>query len=93
MTTLNHAFDAVSIRELALKILRGTYPPISPQYSPDLQGLIAEMLTIEPSQRPSIKRILEKEFIKARIGNLLVSTLSRHELLDLKKLDQQDDTQ
>ena len=87
MTTLNHAFDAVSIRELALKILRGTYPPISSQYSPELHGLIAEMLTIDPSSRPSIKRILEKEFIKARIGNLLVSTLSRHELLDLKKIE------
>lgn len=46
------------------------------------------MLIKDPSKRPSIKRILEKDFLKARIGNLLVSTLSRHELMDLKKLDQ-----
>ena len=78
LTTLNHAFDALSMKELVLKILRGTYPPIPSQYSPELQSLIAEMLIKDPSKRPSIKRILEKEFLKTRIGSLLVSTLSRH---------------
>jgi NIMA (never in mitosis gene a)-related kinase len=74
----------MSMKELVLKILRGTYPPIPPQYSLDLQNLIAEMLIKDPSKRPSIKRILEKEFLKTRISNLLISTLSRHELQDLK---------
>jgi NIMA (never in mitosis gene a)-related kinase len=45
------------------------------------------MLIKDPSKRPSIKRILEKEFLKDRIGNLLVSTLSRHELQEIKKMD------
>ncbi|CAD8068512.1 unnamed protein product [Paramecium sonneborni] len=83
LTTLNHAFDALSMKELVLKILRGTYPPIPSQYSSELQSLIADMLIKDPSKRPSIKRILERDFLKQRIGNLLVSTLNRHELQEL----------
>ncbi|CAD8089407.1 unnamed protein product [Paramecium sonneborni] len=88
LTTLNHAFDALSMKELVLKILRGTYPPIPSQYSSELQSLIADMLIKDPSKRPSIKRILERDFLKQRIGNLLVSTLNRHELQELTEIKQ-----
>ena len=40
ITTLNHAFDANNMKDLVLKILRGTYPPIANQYSDDLKSLI-----------------------------------------------------
>ncbi|CAK93188.1 unnamed protein product (macronuclear) [Paramecium tetraurelia] len=86
LTTLNHAFDALSMKELVLKILRGTYPPIPSQYSSELQSLIADMLIKDPSKRPSIKRILERDFLKQRIGSLLVSTLNRHELQELTEI-------
>ncbi|CAD8165177.1 unnamed protein product [Paramecium octaurelia] len=86
LTTLNHAFDALSMKELVLKILRGTYPPIPSQYSSELQSLIADMLIKDPSKRPSIKRILERDFLKQRIGSLLVSTLNRHELQEMTEI-------
>lgn len=73
----------MSMKELVLKILRGTYPPIPSQYSSELQSLIADMLIKDPSKRPSIKRILERDFLKSRIGSLLVSTLNRHELQEM----------
>ena len=80
ITTLNHAFDANNMKDLVLKILRGTYPPISQQYSEDLNSLIQDMLIKDPQKRPSIKRILEKDFLKSRISKLLLSTLTKHEL-------------
>ena len=50
------------MKGLVLKILKGTYPPIPAIYSNDLKNLIAEMLIKDPSKRPSIKKILEKDF-------------------------------
>lgn len=61
--SLKHAFDSTSMKGLILKILKGTYPPIPSQYSPDLNELIAEMLQSDPKKRPSIKKILEKPFL------------------------------
>jgi len=79
LVTLKHAFDANSMKGLVLKILRGAYPAIPPQYSQNLKDLIAEMLTLDPNKRPSIKTILEKDFLAERISTLLSKTVARHE--------------
>lgn len=63
MVTLKHAFDANSMKGLVLRILRGSYPPIPNHFSQNLRDLIAEMLTRDPVKRPSIRKILEKDFI------------------------------
>jgi Protein kinase domain. len=68
------------MKGLVLKILRGTYPSIPTNYSPELRDLIAEMLTKEPSKRPSIKKILEKDFLSVSIF-LNISQKIRAELL------------
>ncbi len=54
------------MKGLVLKILRGNYPPIPNSYSSDLRNLIAEMLIKDPAKRPSIRKILEKEFLKVK---------------------------
>lgn len=46
------------MKGLVQKILKGTYPPLPEQYSPDLKKLISEMLIKDPNKRPSIKKIL-----------------------------------
>lgn len=51
------------MKALVFKILRGTYPEIPKAYSDDLKQVISEMLTKDPADRPSIKKILEKEFL------------------------------
>jgi serine/threonine protein kinase len=79
MLTLRHAFDANSMKGLVLKILRGTYPPIPQHYSEDCRNLVVETLRKEPSKRPSVRKILEKEFLSARISQLLSRTVARHE--------------
>jgi NIMA (never in mitosis gene a)-related kinase len=76
MTTLNHAFDSSNMKGLVQKILKGSYPPIPPQYSQDLRQVIASLLIKDPSKRPSMKRILELPFLKARINDLLTSTVN-----------------
>lgn len=79
MVTLRHAFDANSMKGLVLKILRGTYPAIPSTYSQDLKDLIADMLIKDPAKRPSMRKILEKEFLSRRISKLLTTTIAKKE--------------
>lgn len=64
------------MKGLVLKILRGTYPAIPSTYSQDLKDLIADMLIKDPAKRPSMRKILEKEFLSRRISKLLTTTLA-----------------
>ena len=82
MVTLRHAFDANSMKGLVLKILRGSYPAIPSTYSQDLKDLVADMLIKDPKQRPSMRKILEKEFLSKRISKLLTSTIQKTEFTE-----------
>ena len=79
MVTLRHAFDANSMKGLVLKILRGNYPPIPNTYSNELKEIIADMLIKDPAKRPSMRKVLEKEFISRRISKLLTATIAKNE--------------
>lgn len=68
MCNLRHAFDAQSINGLAVKILRGSYPPLNAQYSKQLRDLIGKMLQIKPSNRPTIVDILNKSFVRKKVA-------------------------
>jgi len=67
MCNLRHAFDAQSINGLAVKILRGSFPPLNQMYSKHLRDLIGKMLSIKPSNRPTIVDILNKSFVRKRV--------------------------
>lgn len=79
MVTLRHAFDASSMKGLVVKILRGAYPSIPSCYSNNLRDLIDEMLQKDAAKRPSVKKILEKDFLNSRISQLLSQTVAKHE--------------
>jgi NIMA (never in mitosis gene a)-related kinase len=79
MLTLRHAFDANSMKGLVLKILRGSYPQIPSHYSQDLKDLLADMLIKDPAKRPSMRKVLEKEFLTKRISKLLTATIAKNE--------------
>ena len=83
MVTLRHAFDANSMKGLVLKILRGTYPTIPSNYSQDLKDLIADMLIKDPTKRPSMSKILEKEFLARRISRLLTTMIAKAEFSEV----------
>ena len=67
MCNLRHAFDAQSFNGLAMKILRGSYPPLNNTYSKSLRDLITRMLSIKPSMRPTIVDILNKGIVRRRL--------------------------
>ncbi|RYG53427.1 hypothetical protein EON66_08565, partial [archaeon] len=53
-----HAFEASSITGLVRKILKGKYDPLPSVYSADLHTLVASMLQLKASARPSILQLL-----------------------------------
>jgi NIMA (never in mitosis gene a)-related kinase len=77
LCTLKPPFDANSLHNLALKIVKGTYPPIPPQFSKDMKLLVAQMLSTDPNKRPTINQVLRTSVMSGRIRNCL--TESRRE--------------
>ncbi|XP_023809657.1 serine/threonine-protein kinase Nek1 isoform X2 [Oryzias latipes] len=71
MCTLKHAFEAGNMKNLVLKIIRGSYPPVSVHYSPELRSLLAQLFRRNPRERPSVSSILEKPFLSCRIEKFL----------------------
>jgi len=67
MCNLRRPFDAQSYQGLAVKILKGSYPTITPTYSKQLRDLITNMLSLKPQNRPTIVDILNKPFIRPRL--------------------------
>uniref|UniRef100_T1IHJ2 non-specific serine/threonine protein kinase n=1 Tax=Strigamia maritima TaxID=126957 RepID=T1IHJ2_STRMM len=71
LATLKHAFEARNMKNLVLKIIRGSYPPVPSQYSSDLKSLINSLFRRNPRDRPTINAILRKQFIRHKIDKFL----------------------
>ncbi len=52
------------MKNLIFKIIRGSYPPISPAYSYDLRNLVSALLRKRPSERPTPQSILRRGFVR-----------------------------
>lgn len=72
MCTLKHAFEAGNMKNLVLKIIRGSYPPVSVHYSYDLRNLMSQLFKRNPRDRPSVSSLLQKPFLAKRIDKLLL---------------------
>ncbi|XP_039548899.1 serine/threonine-protein kinase Nek1 isoform X2 [Pimephales promelas] len=79
MCTLKHAFEAGNMKNLVLKIIRGSYPPVSVHYSQDLRFLLAQLFKRNPRERPSVSAILAKPFLARRIHKFLSPQLIAQE--------------
>lgn len=64
-------FEAGNMKNLVLKIIRGSYPPVSVHYSQDLRSLLAQLFKRNPRERPSVSAILGKPFLARRIHKFL----------------------
>ncbi|CAH8567118.1 unnamed protein product [Heterobilharzia americana] len=73
MTTLKHAFEAGNMKNLVLKIIRGTYPPVSSKYSYEIRSLISQLFRRNP-RSSSINAVLRKPFLSKRIYRYLTET-------------------
>ena len=68
LCALKFPFEANSLPVLALKILKGSFPPLSNQYSKDLKSLLLQMLNIDQKKRPTVESILLKPIIYKQLS-------------------------
>ncbi|NXT09261.1 NEK5 kinase, partial [Prunella fulvescens] len=73
-------FQGNSLHELVLKICRGRFQPVSPNYSYDLRILISQLFKISPRDRPSISSILRKPFLQKHVLRYLPPEVTQEEL-------------
>ncbi|XP_029387714.1 serine/threonine-protein kinase Nek1 isoform X1 [Mus pahari] len=79
LCTLKHAFEAGNMKNLVLKIISGSFPPVSLHYSYDLRSLLSQLFKRNPRDRPSVNSILEKGFLAKRIEKFLSPQLIAEE--------------
>ena len=68
-------FRAKNIEGLYLKIVKGIYSPISSQSSVELSSMVRAMLQTKAERRPTIDEILEKPYIKWKLGEIFNPTV------------------
>ncbi|NWW52293.1 NEK5 kinase, partial [Pedionomus torquatus] len=73
-------FEGNSLHQLVLKICRGRFHPVSPNYSYDLRILISQLFKISPRDRPSINSILRKPFLQKLVLKYLPPELTQEDL-------------
>ncbi|XP_048375454.1 serine/threonine-protein kinase Nek8 isoform X3 [Sphaerodactylus townsendi] len=70
LASLKRAFEAANLPALVLKIMSGTFAPISDRYSPELRQLILNMLNLDPSKRPPLNEIMAEAICVRPLLNL-----------------------
>ncbi|KAB7497985.1 Serine/threonine-protein kinase Nek1 [Armadillidium nasatum] len=75
LCALRHPFEANDFESLVLKILQGSYPPVSCTYSKLMHDLITVLLRTNPEQRPSAEEIL----IIPGLRTIVQGYLKKHE--------------
>ncbi|XP_032129301.1 serine/threonine-protein kinase Nek8-like isoform X1 [Sapajus apella] len=70
LASLKRAFEAANLPALVLKIMSGTFAPISDRYSPELRQLVLSLLSLDPAQRPSLSHIMAQPLCIRALLNL-----------------------
>ncbi|XP_041097326.1 serine/threonine-protein kinase Nek8 isoform X1 [Polyodon spathula] len=70
LASLKRAFEAANLPALVLKIMSGTFAPISDRYSPELRQLILSILNLDPSKRPQLNEIMAQPICIRPLLNL-----------------------
>ncbi|GCB74795.1 hypothetical protein scyTo_0003887 [Scyliorhinus torazame] len=68
-------FEAGNMKNLVLKIIRGSFPPVSVHYTYDLRNLMSQLFKRNPRDRPSVSSLLQKPLLARRIEKLLSADL------------------
>jgi NIMA (never in mitosis gene a)-related kinase len=63
MTTLKPPFRAEDMEGLYKKVIKGSYPKISNNYSQELSNIIKAMLQVNPMMRPSSDKLLQSSIV------------------------------
>ena len=70
LTTFRHPFDARDMNGLAMKIVRGNYPPLPSTYTRALRGAVADLLATSPAKRPSATALLGRPLLHGIIAQM-----------------------
>ncbi|XP_078010923.1 serine/threonine-protein kinase Nek8 isoform X2 [Phascolarctos cinereus] len=70
LASLKRAFEAANLPALVLKIMSGTFAPISDRYSIELRQLVLSLLSLEPSRRPPLSHIMAQPLCVRALLNL-----------------------
>ncbi|XP_058416221.1 serine/threonine-protein kinase Nek8 isoform X3 [Diceros bicornis minor] len=70
LASLKRAFEAANLPALVLKIMSGTFAPISDRYSPELRQLVLSLLSLEPAHRPPLSHIMAQPLCIRALLNL-----------------------
>jgi len=58
LITLKRAFDADSLSNILMKIIKCDFPPMQEHYSTEIKSLVKEILVSDPGKRPDVEYIL-----------------------------------
>ncbi|KAF2351479.1 Protein kinase domain [Trinorchestia longiramus] len=81
MAALKHPFEANCMKTLVMKIMKGSYRPISSKFSWDLKALIRQILQSNPTHRPSVTTILAQKIMLDRVPKFLEGIDGNNDLL------------
>jgi NIMA (never in mitosis gene a)-related kinase len=79
MCTQKNPFTGANFSGLALKILRGKYPPLPLSYSHHVSALVSMMLEVDAQKRPSVSQILKLPYIASLLPRVLDKETLRRE--------------
>jgi serine/threonine protein kinase len=79
MCTQKNPFTGANFSGLALKILRGKYPPLPSSYTRQMSLLVSMMLEVDAQKRPSVSQILKLPFIAGLLPRVLEKDIIRRE--------------
>ncbi|XP_066542812.1 serine/threonine-protein kinase Nek5 isoform X2 [Hoplias malabaricus] len=79
LCTLKHPFEGSSLKQLIVRICRGSYAPVSQRYSPELKLLLSQLFKVGPRDRPSINSLLKRPLLCTHISKHLDPQLMEEE--------------
>jgi serine/threonine protein kinase len=77
LMALRKPFSGGTMRELIDRVISGSFDPLPSMYSADLQKLCADMLSVDPKNRPSLHQIFQQEGMRTNGLKALLKNVPR----------------
>ena len=82
MCNLKHAFEGQFFPAVSVKISEGKRAPLNKRYSRELKELVDGMLDLKPRHRPTIANILERPFMRVKVGEYIQDFINNYKKYD-----------
>lgn len=75
MCCQRRAFEADNFNALSLRVMRGSFHSLPPQYSDELHMLVRSLLNVNPASRPSVADLLSTPCLRRHIASYALAAL------------------